>query len=169
MAILRAGPWGNLTDSFQAVPSDTTADELTLYPVNCAKTNWLSGQAWGAYYEVEESDGCCTPATLDFSGVSYDSTGNIALSGTLERNPDADDPCEFYTWTDGTYTVELIFQGLYYSPSPPYSYIGTSWQATMYDFGGPIGGAELGPPGDPCDPTGTYTGSGGATFSATLP
>ena len=79
MAILRAGPWGNITNSFQDVPGDTTADELTLYPVNCAKTDWLSGQAWGAYYEAATCPGLSQiyatwPVTSNFgSTVTYTS------------------------------------------------------------------------------------------------
>ena len=75
MAILRAGPWGNITNSFQNVPSDVTADELTLYPVNCAKTDWLSGQAWGAYYEVEDAG---NPPTADLAKPLDD--------GTVDKN-----------------------------------------------------------------------------------
>ena len=118
MAILRAGPWGNLSDSFQNVPSDVTADELTLYPVNCAKTDWLGGQAWGAYYEVTES-GCCTPASLDFD--FQDGFGNN-LSGTLERDLTpiygSLDLCEAYTWTDGTYTAYLYWSNTGYGTYP---------------------------------------------------
>jgi hypothetical protein len=53
MAILRAGPWGSLTETHEDVPVDTTV-ELNIYPVNCAKTDWASGQAWAAFREVDE-------------------------------------------------------------------------------------------------------------------
>jgi len=113
MAILRAGPWGNITNSFQAVPSDTTADELTLYPVNCAKTNWISGQAWGAYYEVA---GCCAPAQIEvtfpytddfLSTVQYETV-------TIDRGPGDFNvgECEYlYSYPDTTYfdPVQYVF------------------------------------------------------------
>jgi hypothetical protein len=49
MAILRAGPWGNFTESFNDVPSDTSVG-LSISPVNCAKSDWPN-QDWGARYE----------------------------------------------------------------------------------------------------------------------
>jgi hypothetical protein len=81
---------------------------LTKYPVNCSKTNWLSGQAWAAWYEVA---GCCTPETLDFD---YDD-GFVSLTGTLERDPDS---CEYYTWTDGTFTASLFWDDIGYGTYP---------------------------------------------------
>ena len=138
MAILRAGPWGNITNSFQNVPSDITADELTLYPVNCAKTNWLSGQAWGAYYEVEES-GCNGPATI---------TATSAFFGNITLDKQAGDGCTYY-WV---------------SPSGPFS----GGEATIYYSGGvwtyeqsisyaPFDISDGGSDAD--DPTGTYYGT----------
>ena len=152
MAILRAGPWGNITNSFQNVPSDVTADELTLYPVNCAKTNWLSGQAWGAYYEVE--DGCCTPDTLDFD---FEDGYGTNLSGTLVRQGEG---CYNYTWTDGTYTANLYYDNNGYgtypcSPSNPNYPAG--WQFDIFDsysysilYGVNENATDL------CDPVATY-------------
>ena len=132
MPILRAGPWGNLTDSFQDVPSDTSADGLTLYPVNCAKTDWKR-QTWAAYYEVA---GCCTPDTLDFD---FEDGYGTNLSGTLERDPappSGSDLCEAYTWTDGTYTAYFYWQETGYgtypcSPSNPDYPAG--WQFDIFD------------------------------------
>jgi hypothetical protein len=136
MAILRAGPWGNLTDSFQNVPGDTGADGLTLYPVNCAKTDWLSGQAWGAYYEVEES-GCCTPETVSITG---------AYLSSMTRN----EFCEYYESYGGT--PPTYFD--YYTQSLSYdSGTGTwnlFWSSAFF-----IGDAYL-TNNDGCDPTGTY-------------
>ena len=108
MAILRAGPWGNITNSFQSVPSDVTADELTLYPVNCAKTNWLSGQAWGAYYEVE--DGCCTPAQIEVTFPYTDDFGATIQYETVTI--DRSDDCNYlYSFPDATYfdPVQYVF------------------------------------------------------------
>ena len=155
MPILRAGPWGNLSDSFQGVPSDTTADELTLYPVNCAKTNWLSGQAWGAYYE----GGCCTPETLDFDFA--DGFG-ITLTGTLERDPAPAlaDLCEAYTWTDGTYTAYLFWADTGYGTypcSPSSVNYPAGWQFDIFDasaYSILYGVNENAT--DRCDPVATY-------------
>ena len=138
MAILRAGPWGNLTDSFQAVPSDTTADELTLYPVNCAKTNWLSGQAWGAYYEVEES-GCCTPETVSIT--------NAYLS-SMTRNESCDYIVEF-----AGYSTTFYYN--YYTQTLQYSAVDGTW-ILYWDSANFFGSAYL-INNDPCDPTGVYT------------
>lgn len=73
MAILRAGPWGNLTESFNDVPSDTSV-ELDIFPVNCAKDDWPN-QAWAAYYE----------RTVDVTGTEY---GTAALGEELEAVSD---------------------------------------------------------------------------------
>ena len=115
MAILRAGPWGNITNSFQNVPGNTGADGLTIYPVNCAKTDWLSGQAWGAYYEVTES-GCCTPAQIEVTFPYTDdflSTVNYETV-TIDRGPGDFNvgECEYvYNYPDATYydPVQYVF------------------------------------------------------------
>ena len=153
MPIKRAGPWGNITNSFQNVPGNTGADGLTLYPVNCAKTNWVSGQAWGAYYEVV--DGCCTPDTLDFDHqvVGFYATN---LSGTLERDPAPwshppyswSDLCEAYTWTDGTYSAHLYWEE---------TVVGGAWwfEVYIYDTVSLFYGVNEDTT-DRCDPVATY-------------
>ena len=83
MAILRAGPWGNLSDSYQNVPSNTGADGLTFYPVNCAKADWPS-QKWAAYYEVEAVEGCCTPAQIE---VTFPYTDDFGATIQYETSP----------------------------------------------------------------------------------
>jgi len=145
MAILRAGPWGNLTDSFQAVPSNTGADGLTFYPVNCAKADWPS-QKWTAYYEVEAiEDGCPGPSSV---------TATSFLSGTQQLTQEED--CS-YRWIDpaGAYYGELH---IYYS--------GGLWLYDQYFslaiFETAAGGS------DPEDPTGTYSGYSG-TYTVTTP
>ena len=145
MAILRAGPWGNITNSFQAVPSDVTADELTLYPVNCAKTDWLSGQAWGAYYEVV--DGCCTPETVSITG---------AYLSSMTRN--ACDYAKSYSGTPPTYFD-------YYTQTLSYS--GGTWNL-VWSSAFFIGDAYL-VNNDPCDPTGTYTDIYGGSPTVSAP
>ena len=50
MAILRAGPWGNLGNPHQDVPP--VIDENTvIYPVNCARGDWPN-QPWGLLYQT---------------------------------------------------------------------------------------------------------------------
>ena len=142
MAILRAGPWGNLTDGFQNVPSDVTADELTLYPVNCAKTDWLSGQAWGAYYEVEDAGGCNGPATI---------TATSAFFGNITLDKQAGDGCTYY-WVSSLGPFSGGEATIYYS--------GGFWiyeQSLSYAPFDVSGGGS-----DADDPTGTYYG----TFSS---
>ena len=159
MPILRAGPWGNLTDSFQDVPSDTSADGLTLYPVNCAKTDWKR-QTWAAYYEV--ADGCCSPFEPTFSAVTYPSDGSVALSGTLDRVIQENvDPCLNYSWDDGTYFVDVYYAAYYY---------GSGWYAFVSKGSPPrpvVGNGDL-KNGDQCDPVGTYTCPSGGSFSVSL-
>ena len=50
MAILRAGPWGELGDEFQDPVGTPTGVDPS--PVNCAKNNWPN-QDWGAVYEID--------------------------------------------------------------------------------------------------------------------
>ena len=134
MAILRAGPWGNITNSFQDVPSDVTADGLTLYPVNCAKTDWVSGQAWGAYYEVTES-GCCTPETISITN---------AYTATMTRL----ESCYYGDSSPGT--PPFFFD--YFEQTVEYS--SGTW--TLYWDSAFSFGESIMTNNDPCDPTGTY-------------
>ena len=162
MAILRAGPWGNLSDSYQSVPTNTAAEGLTLYPVNCAKTNWPS-QTWSAYYDVEVvDDPCCSPFEPTFSAVTYVSDGSVSLSGTLERVIQENvDPCLNYEWNDGTYFVDVYYLSYYY---------GSGWYAFVskaLPLQPLVGNGDL-INGDPCDPVGTYYCPSGGSFSISL-
>jgi len=145
MPILRAGPWGNLSDAFQEV-GDATADGLTYFPVNCAKTNWPN-QNWGAYYEVEESE-CCTPETVSITG---------AYLSSMTRN----ESCSYAESYDGT--PPTYFD--YYTQTLSYS--GGTWNLvwTSAFF---IGDAYL-VNNDPCDPTGTYTDIYGGSPTVSTP
>ena len=106
MAILRAGPWGNLSKSFQSVPSNTSSDGLTVFPVNCAKANWPN-QAWAAYYEVEAAEGCCAPAQITATWpVTYDFGSTVTYTTeTLDILED----CSYYyaQYPGGTYFSRL--------------------------------------------------------------
>jgi hypothetical protein len=143
MAILRAGPWGNLSDSFQSVPDNTGADGLTLYPVNCAKTDWLSGQAWGAYYEAA---GCCTPETISatFSAGpdTFTDTGRARVVDNCERY---DLGGEHPRYTGYYWTLFIEWNG-------------SSWEGDFFDYSpGSIQSDGTLDNGDACDPTGTYS------------
>ena len=162
MPILRAGPWGNLSDAFQTVPGNTGV-ALTKYPVNCAKTDWPS-QEWTAWYEVA---GCCTASTYDFN---YD-----GISGTLERAEPPEeiyDACEYYYWEDASYYAILYYftpgYGSYFTTSGTLYYYG-GWNLDVFEKPSEISilyGAHTcqltvpTPPADSacdrCDPTGTY-------------
>ncbi|MGB1179358.1 MAG: hypothetical protein ACPG4J_08860 [Lentibacter algarum] len=146
MAILRAGPWGNLTDSFQNVPAATDV-ELTYYPVNIAKGNWPN-QNWTAWYEVEAASGCNGPATITATSLFF---GNIQLT------KQAGDGCTYY-WV---------------SPYGPFSggeayviYQGGTWGYEQWISYAPFDITAGG--SDPDDPTGTYSGTFN-TYTITTP
>lgn len=134
---MRAGPWGNLSNAFQTVPANTGV-ALTKYPVNCAKTNWLSGQTWAAWYEVEEAS-CCTPETVSIT--------NAYLS-SMTRKEDC-----YYSEDFAGYSTTFYYN--YYIQTLQYNSVDGTW--TLYwTSAGPFGEAYL-INNDPCDPTGTYT------------
>lgn len=137
MPILRAGPWGNLSDAFQTVPTNTGV-ELTKYPVNCAKSNWLSGQTWAAWYEVEEA-GCCTPATVSITNAYISSMTQQENCYYADSNPGT--PPHYFDY----YTQDLSYDestGMWI----------LTWNTLFFGFGE----AHL-TNNDGCDPTGTYT------------
>lgn len=146
MAILRAGPWGNLSDSFQNVPGATNVP-LTYYPVNIAKANWPN-QDWTAWYEVE---GCCNGDISvswsyfhfgDYATRSYTETLTAGSGGDCNYERETDELCSYY----GT-----VLEYLYVS------YNGTYWQVAggSQCFASGYGGANTSIT-DPCDPSGTY-------------
>ena len=135
MPILRAGPWGNLTDSFQPVPGATNT-LLDHYPVNCAKANWPN-QAWAAYYELTAAGGCNGPATI---------TSSTQLQGNVQLTKQSGDGCTYY-WVSGF--------GPYYG-EVTIEYTGGQWTWVETFSYAPIDTATGGT--DANDPTGTYTG-----------
>mgnify|MGYP003652124349 FL=1 len=50
MAILRAGPWGNLSNPHEDEPAIIDED-TDIYPVNCAKSDWPN-QSWKLVYDT---------------------------------------------------------------------------------------------------------------------
>jgi hypothetical protein len=147
MAILRAGPWGNLTDSFQNVPSDTTADGLTLYPVNIAKGNWPN-QNWGAYYEVVS--GCCAPAQIE---ATWPVTSNFGSTVTYETQTiDISEDCTYsYAQHPDSYYKGYVFE---------LEWNGTGWYCYFGNEDFAQTGTMLLASTDECDPAGVTTISG---------
>jgi len=156
MAILRAGPWGNLSDSFQDTGSSGA------YPVNIAKGNWPT-QNWAAYYEAEVA-GCCTPASITISG-SY--------SGTLTRteNPSFPD-CQYYSGTlDGGETGEVYWYTYSYTYSTLYgstTVYPPGWSGQVTDGGITVYIGVLTSSYDGCDPSGSYTELFGSSQTFTV-
>ena len=135
MAILRAGPWGNLSDSYQSVPPSTTVP-LTKYPVNIAKTNWPT-QTWAVWYELTTT-GCCTPETVSIT--------NAYLS-SMTRGAD----CQYSESYAGT--PEIGYYD-YYIQTLTYNSIDGTWYL-YWDSADNFGHTSM-TNNDPCDPTGTY-------------
>ena len=164
MPIKRAGPWGNLTDSFQAVPSNTGADGLTSYPVNCAKTNWASGQAWGAYYEVV--DGCCTPAQIEVTFPATDDFGSTFrdVTVTIDRGTNGDCYYQYVENPGGYYRGDVFIL----------VWDGSSWLVTFGNEDFAQSDNTTLASTDACDPVETLTISGtyyynGQTITITDP
>lgn len=133
MAILRAGPWGNLSDAFQNTGSTGA------YPVNIAKGNWPT-QNWAAYYEAEvAAAGCNGPSTI---------TATSSFFGNIQLTKQAGDGCTYYwvstlgPFSGGEATIE---------------YTGGAWLYTQSISYAPFDISSGGT--DPDDPTGTYYGS----------
>jgi len=143
MAILRAGPWGNLSNSFQNAPSNTSSDGLTVFPVNCAKANWPN-QAWAAYYEAEVVSGaaCNGPATI---------TATSSFFGNITLDKQTGDGCTYY-WVSPSGPFSGGKATIYYSSG--FWIYEQSLSYAPFDISG--GGS------DADDPTGTYYG----TFSS---
>ena len=85
MAILRAGPWGRLTEPFNDVPDDTSVD-LAIFPVNCAKGDWPN-QTWGARY-AKYSSFQGQPSDAEYGVVGLgESVSQTSDSATLKFVP----------------------------------------------------------------------------------
>ena len=75
MAILRAGPWGNLNSTHED-PWTDFSQEPTHYPVNCAKSNWPN-QDWKTVYVLDSDPG---------GNIYYGTTSlgaNVGISGSI--------------------------------------------------------------------------------------
>jgi len=132
MPILRAGPWGNISDAYQTVPSNTGV-ALTRYPVNCAKADWPN-QPWTAWYEEAS---CSPPGSVTVDEHTFGGIITLDLISSSETSAD-------YYWSDpsGPYygEADLRFNGVWtYTES--FSY-GAYYEAT--------GGTDI------CEPEGVY-------------
>lgn len=150
MPILRAGPWGNLTDSFQNVPVATDV-ELTYYPVNIAKGNWPN-QDWTAWYEVDA--GCCTPAQIEVTFPYTDDFGATIQYHTTTIDRGAGDfnvgECEYvYNYPNASYydPVQYVFA---------LTHDGTYWNILFGNFYFAYQD-ETSFAGDECDPVTSFT------------
>jgi hypothetical protein len=72
MAILRAGPWGNLNNPHQDEPA-VKDDQTNIFPVNCARGNWTN-QPWRLLYKANSD--------IDIT------TGTAALGSPIVANGD---------------------------------------------------------------------------------
>ena len=77
MAILRAGPWGNLSSPHEDEPAIIDEDTV-IYPVNIAKGNWPN-QAWGAVYSLDRSFGYLDP--YEYGLVSLGGEKTVTTGG----------------------------------------------------------------------------------------
>lgn len=145
MAILRAGPWGNLTDSFQDTPAATDV-ELTYYPVNIAKGNWPN-QNWAAWYEVA---GCCAPAQIK---ATWPVTSDFGSTVTYETQTiDISEDCSYsYAQYPDSYYRGYVFE---------LSWNGSAWSCTFGNEDFAQSDNILLASSDPCDPVETITISG---------
>jgi len=114
MAILRAGPWGNLNSPHEDEP--TVKDDLTnIYPVNCARGDWPN-QPWRLLYNKN-------------SDLSI-STGTAALGSPIAANGVNYATVYFdFNW-QATEAFDVTFQWDITTSSPPGSIFPTlewSW------------------------------------------
>jgi len=147
MAILRAGPWGNLSDSFQNTPPAVNK-RLYHYPVNIANGDWPN-QEWLAWYETEES-GCCAPAQIE---ATWPVTSNFGSTVTYETQTiDISEDCTYsYVQYPDSYYGGYVFE---------LNWNGTGWYCYFGNEDFAQAANVLLASTDECDPTGVTTVSG---------
>ena len=74
MAILRAGPWGNLDSPHEDEPA-VKEDQTNIFPVNCAKVDWPN-QPWKLLYTANsditiETETAALGSSIVSEGVIY--------------------------------------------------------------------------------------------------
>jgi len=72
MPILRAGPWGNLSNPHEDEPAIIDED-TDIYPVNCAKDDWPN-QPWGSLYTLDKSFGYLDPYEYGLASLGQGKT-----------------------------------------------------------------------------------------------
>jgi len=113
MAILRAGPWGNLNSPHEDEPA-VKDDQTNIYPVNCARGNWPN-QPWRLLYNKN-------------SDISI-STGTAALGSSIIAEGDIYATVYFdFNW-QATEDFDVTFQWDITTTSPTGSIFPTlEWQ-----------------------------------------
>ena len=147
MAILRAGPWGNLSDSFQNTPPAVNK-RLYHYPVNIANGDWPN-QEWLAWYEAEES-GCCAPAQIEATWPVTDDFGSTVTYET--QTIDISEDCTYlYFETPDSYYKGYVFE---------LEWSGSAWICRFGNDDFAQADTSTLASTDECDPTGVTTISG---------
>ena len=113
MAILRAGPWGNLSSPHEDPivdlnPGFPPYPNITIYPVNCAKGNWPN-QDWGAiattftddYYEEYFLRGLNDTVTI------YGFNGYINFDFCYQATQEFDIDITWLITATGTYLPDI--------------------------------------------------------------
>jgi hypothetical protein len=141
--ILRAGPWGDGSDAFKNVPSDTSLN-LSYFPVNGEKKNW-SNQNWSSYYKKNVGD-----------NLSADICGTVGLGNTISvSGGELSIPTitfEFCYQATAAFTIkmshELIYGGIGFNAST----MGWSYQTiegaydSGFDYADVFGEMNVSPP-----------------------
>ena len=77
MAILRAGPWGNLDSPYENEPA-VKDDQTNIYPVNCARADWPN-QPWRLLYTENTDIGIETGTAALGSPIVANGVGDAAV------------------------------------------------------------------------------------------
>ena len=108
MAILRAGPWGNLSSPHEDEPA-VKDDQTNIYPVNCARGNWPN-QPWRLLYNKNTDIGINTGTAALGSPVTAD--GVIYATVNLDFNWQATEAFDVTLQWDITSTSNSVFPTL---------------------------------------------------------
>ena len=108
MAILRAGPWGNLSSPHEDEPA-VKDDQTDIYPVNCARGNWPN-QPWRLLYNENSDIGINTGTAALGSPIVAD--GVIYATVDLDFNWQATEDFDVTLQWDITSTSSSVFPTL---------------------------------------------------------
>ena len=108
MAILRAGPWGELGDEFQDPVSTPTG--YFPAPVNCARDDWPN-QNWGAVYVTKDN--------------STEETGIVGLDESVSVSTDSGSITISFCWqATGDFDVDLNWS---FTGTQSFFFSGLTW------------------------------------------